>query len=102
VVTPALSLNAILFASHRLAGTIRDLVAASSRKPRRALMNAGADPCDRRPVDHRGEAEKAGYELGKRKPARPVTGRRMTEAEIKSVVDKLADIARVLSTSQRR
>ncbi len=39
------------------------------------------------------EAEKAGYELSAR---RTTTRQRMTGAEIRSIVDRLADIARVL------
>jgi site-specific DNA recombinase len=41
------------------------------------------------------EAEKARYEVGLRQVAK--ARERMTEQEIRSIVDKLADIARVLS-----
>ena len=40
------------------------------------------------------EAEKARYELSRRQPA--TSRRRMSETEIKAIVDRLADLARVL------
>ena len=105
------------FAPHRLSETIHDLTAARQRDDTRACDHQEAAgkiaECDRRLAQYRAaldagaspatvaawiaetEAERARYEVGLRKApsaARP----RMTEAEIKSIVDKLADIARVL------
>ena len=46
-------------------------------------------------MDRETEAEKARYEIGLRQVAK--ARERMTEREIRSIVDKLADIARVLA-----
>ena len=60
----------------------------------RAALDAGASPATVAAWISETEAEKATYALAARKTMtrRP----RMTEAEIKTIVDKLADIARVL------
>jgi site-specific DNA recombinase len=104
------------FAPHRLSDTIHDL--ASTRRTYaarpddheeaarkitecdrklaqyRAALDAGASPITVAAWIAETEAEKASYRLGARQaPARP----RMTEAETQAVVDKLADIATVLS-----
>jgi site-specific DNA recombinase len=105
------------FAPHRLTGTLRDLVAAQRHETARAGDDEEAAreiaECDRKLASYRAaldaganpatvavwiaetEAEKASYALARRRPAtaRP----RMTETEIKSIVEKLADIARVLA-----
>jgi hypothetical protein len=57
----------------------------------RAALDAGAT----RPRSPRGSAEKATHALVMRRSGKPRP--RMTEQEIKAVVDKLADVARVLS-----
>jgi site-specific DNA recombinase len=59
----------------------------------RATLDAGANPATVATWIAETEAEKARYQLA----VRPAPARtRMSEAEIKAVVDKLADIARVL------
>jgi site-specific DNA recombinase len=104
------------FAPHRLNETIHDLAAVPLRQAAtltsedeetarkiaecdrklagyRATLDAGTDPKIVAAWITETEAEKARYQL----TALPVaTARRMSEAEIKSIVDKLADIARVL------
>jgi hypothetical protein len=61
----------------------------------RAALDAGASPATVAAWIAETEAERARYEVGRRKvPAAP--RQRMTEAEIRSIVDKLADIAPVL------
>ncbi len=104
------------FAPHRLAGTIRDLAAAQQAGPARdadgnddtarkiadcdrklaqyrAALDAGASPATVAAWIAETEAEKARYQLA----ARPAPARtRMSEAEIRAIVDKLADVARVL------
>jgi site-specific DNA recombinase len=106
------------FAPHRLSETIRDLAAAwqggatrtsdqeevarkiaeCDRKlgQYRAALDAGASPATVAGWIAETEAERARYEVGLRQVA-TATRHRMTEAEIKSIVSKLADIARVLS-----
>jgi hypothetical protein len=59
----------------------------------RAALDAGASPATVAAWIAETEAEKASYELGVRKAA---PRHRMSEAEIKAVVDKLAGVARVL------
>ena len=60
-----------------------------------AALDAGASPATVAAWIAETEAERARYEAGLRKaPAAP--RQRMTEAEIRSIVDKLADLARVL------
>jgi site-specific DNA recombinase len=104
------------FAPHRLAETIRDLAAAHqpgmtrdvsgdyelARKiancdaklaQYRAALDAGANSATVAAWIAETEAERATYTLAMRRYEPP---RRMTEAEIKAIVDKLADIARVL------
>ena len=105
------------FAPHRLTETIRDLTAAQRAETTSADDHAEAArkiaECDRKLVQYRAaldagaspatvagwiaetEAEKARYEVGLRRVAK--VRERITEAEIRSVVDELADIARVLS-----
>ncbi len=108
---------ALEFAPHRLTQTIRDLAAAqqpgttrdahdheeAARKiaecarklaQYRAALDAGASPATVATWIAETEAEKASYALAMRRTAtrRP----RMTEAEIKAIVDKFADIAAVL------
>jgi site-specific DNA recombinase len=62
----------------------------------RAALDAGANPATVAAWIAETEAEKAAYALVTRRlEAHP----RMTEQEIKAVVDKLADVARVLSTA---
>jgi hypothetical protein len=61
----------------------------------RAALDAGASPATVAVWIAETEAEKARYEVGMRQVAKP--RERMTEREIKSTVDKLADIARVLA-----
>jgi site-specific DNA recombinase len=106
------------FVPHRLSETLRDLVAAQETSIRRVT---GSDDvtrkiaeCERKLTQYRAaldagasaatvgawiaetEAEKAGYQLSARHaPTRP----RMGEAEIKAIVDKLADISAVLRTA---
>jgi site-specific DNA recombinase len=104
------------FAPHRLNETIHDLAAVPLREAAtltsedeesarkiaecdrklagyRATLDAGADPRIVAAWISETEAEKARYQLS----ALPVaTKRRMSEAEIKSIVDRLADIARIL------
>jgi hypothetical protein len=108
---------ALEFAPHRLTQTIRDLAAAQPAGPARdtsgdeeaarkiaecdakltqyrAALDAGASPATVAAWISETEAERASYALATRKT---ITRRpRMTEAEIKTIVDKLADIARVL------
>jgi site-specific DNA recombinase len=104
------------FAPHRLSETIRVLagarnlgtatraddreetarkIAECNRKlgQYRAALDAGGNPATVAAWIAETEAEKAGYELSAR---RTTTRQRMTEAEIRSVVDRLADMARVL------
>jgi site-specific DNA recombinase len=106
------------FAPHRLTQTIRDLAAAPHAEPTgrsdeheetarkiaecdrklaqyRAALDAGANPATVAGWIAETEAEKAGYHI----PARPAgtTRRRMSEAEIKDIVDRLADLVRVLA-----
>jgi site-specific DNA recombinase len=105
------------FAPHRLAETIRDLAAApqpdvtrdangddeTARKiaacdgklvQYRAALDAGANSATVAAWIAETEAERSTYELAMRRyEPRP---RRMAESEIKAIVDKLADIARVL------
>jgi site-specific DNA recombinase len=107
------------FSPHRLSETIRALaeartaadpsrdssheeaarkIAECDRKlaQYRAALEAGASPATVAGWIAETEAEKQTYALVMRRSAvRP----RMTEAEIKSVVDKLVDVARVLSTA---
>jgi hypothetical protein len=106
------------FAPHRLNDTIHDLAAAQHRDTApasdheeatrkiaecnrklvqyRAALDAGASPATVAAWIAETEAERARYEVSPRKiPTAP--RRRMTEAEIRSIVDKLADLARVLS-----
>jgi site-specific DNA recombinase len=104
------------FAPHRLNETIHDLAAVPLRQAAtltnedeeiarkiaecdrklaryRATLDAGADPRIVAAWITETEAEKARYQLS----ALPApTARRMSEAEVKSIVDRLADIARVL------
>jgi site-specific DNA recombinase len=105
------------FAPHRMGETIRALVDA---QPGDELRGSGQEEaagkiaeCDRKLAQYRAaldagaspatvagwivetEAEKARYEVGRRQVAK--AHKRMTEQEIRSIVDKLADIARVLS-----
>ena len=104
-------------APHRLSQTIRDLMAARQRDDTRSRDHQEAAgkiaECDRRLAQYRAaldagaspatvavwiaetEAERARYEVGLRNAPAAVR-QRMTEAEIRSIVDKLADIARVL------
>ncbi|HEX3955625.1 MAG TPA: recombinase family protein [Trebonia sp.] len=107
------------FAPHRLRQTITDLAAAQLAEPLprpdddheetalkiaecdrklasyRAALDAGASPATVAAWIADTEAEKAGY-LATRRPS-GIRRRRMTEAEIKAIVDRLADLARVLS-----
>lgn len=62
----------------------------------RAALDAGASPATVAARIAETEAERARYEVGLRQVATS-TRPRMTEAEIRSIVDKLTDIARVLS-----
>ena len=112
---------ALEFTPHRLAETIRDLAAA--QQPDRARNASGDGETEREIADWDGkqpsstphlmpgaspatvaawiaeiEAERATYTLGiHRTEPRP---RRMTEAEIRAIVDKLADIAGVLRDAE--
>src|ERR1700761_6541446 len=61
----------------------------------RAALDAGASPVTVAGWIAETEAEKARYEAGLRQVAK--ARERMTEQEIRSVVEKFADIARVLS-----
>ncbi len=104
------------FAPHRLSRTIRDLAAAqqagmtrdasgneeAARKiaecdaklaQYRAALDAGASPATVATWIAETEAERASHALAMRGTA---TRPRMSEAEIKAIVDKLADIAGVL------
>jgi DNA invertase Pin-like site-specific DNA recombinase len=105
------------FAPHRMGETIRALADAQPvDEPRsggrgdaaskiaecdqklaqyRAALDAGASPATVAAWIAETEAEKARYEVGLRQVAR--ARERMTEQEIRSIVDKLADIARVLA-----
>jgi site-specific DNA recombinase len=108
------------FAPHRLTDTIHDLMAArqpeiaeqaddheeTARKVAecdrklaryRAALDAGADPASVARWITETEAEKASYGLARPEPARPATRRRMSEAEIRSIVETLANMARVLT-----
>ena len=105
---------ALEFAPHRLTQTIRDLADAqhpgmirdpgnheeTARKiaqcdakltQYRAALDAGASPATVATWIAETEAEKATYALAARKPTT-----RLTEAEIKAIVDKFDDIAAVL------
>ena len=112
---------ALEFAPHRLAETIRDLAAA--QQPERARNASGDEEtereiadCDAKLAQYRAaldagtspatvaawiaeiEAERATYTLGIHQTwPRP---RRMTEAEIRAIVDKLADISGVLRDAE--
>jgi hypothetical protein len=110
------------FAPHRLRATIADLAAAQLAEPiarldddheetalkiaecdreltgYRAALDAGASPATVAAWIAETEAEKAGY-LAARRPSAP-SRRRMSEAEIKAIVDRLADLARVLSDAE--
>lgn len=59
----------------------------------RAALDAGASPATVAAWTAETEAEKAGYELTARKAAQR---RRVSEAEIKAVVDQFAEVARIL------
>jgi site-specific DNA recombinase len=105
------------FAPHRLTNTLRDLAAAQRHETTqagddeetarkiaecdrklaqyRAALDAGADPATVAAWIAETGAQKASYARVMRKPA--TTRHRMTEAEIKAIVDKLAEIARVLA-----
>jgi site-specific DNA recombinase len=110
------------FAPHRLNETIHDLAAVPLRQAAtltsvdeeiarkiaecdrklagyRATLDAGADPRIVATWITETEAEKARHQLSALPAA---TARRMSEAEIKSIVDRLADIARVLIDAERR
>ena len=64
----------------------------------RAALDAGASPATVAAWIAEIEAERATYTLGmRRSEPRP---RRMTEAEIRAIVDKLADIAGVLRDAE--
>jgi hypothetical protein len=103
------------FAPHRLTETVRDLAAVqlsgssmradddqTARKVAecdrklaqyRAALDAGADPATVAKWITETEAEKASYALLTRPPAPRA---RMSEAKVKAIVDRLADIAGVL------
>jgi Recombinase len=106
------------FAPHRLRATIADLAAAQLAEPAArpdnhdetalkiaecdrklagygAALDAGASPATVVAWIADTEAEKAGY-LAARRPS-GARRRRMSEAEIKAIVDRLADLARVLA-----
>ncbi|HEX3962199.1 MAG TPA: recombinase family protein [Trebonia sp.] len=106
------------FAPHRLRATIADLAAAQLAEPLahlgdhdetalkiaecdrkltgyRAALDAGASPATVVAWIAETEAEKAGY-LAARRPS-STQRRRMSEAEIKAIVDRLADLAHVLA-----
>jgi site-specific DNA recombinase len=107
------------FAPHRLYKTIVDLAAAQLAEPLprpdddreetalkiaecdrkitgyRAALDAGASPATVAAWIAETEAEKARY-LAARRPSSP-RRRRMSGAEIKAIVDRLADLARVLA-----
>jgi hypothetical protein len=105
------------FAPHRMSETLRALaearqsevlhadddngtagkVAECDRKlaQYRAALDAGANPATVAAWIAETEAEKASYALVMRRSGEPRP--RMTELEIRAVVDKLADVARVLS-----
>jgi site-specific DNA recombinase len=106
------------FAPHRLSSTIRDLAAVQLAAPAtraddhedtsrkiaecdrklaqyRAALDAGANPATVAAWIAETEAEKAGYQLVARQSGTKQR-RRMSEAEIKAIVDRLADLARVL------
>ena len=104
------------FAPHRLSDIIHDLVSAQQTAARReehheeaaakiaeydrklaqyrAALDAGADPAAVAAWITDTEAEKARHELGRRQPA--VSQRRMSETEIKAIIARLTDLARVL------
>ena len=104
------------FAPHRMAETIHDLAEAAAQQPiktsvddeagrkiaecdtklaqYRAALDAGASPATVAAWISETEAERMTYALAMRHSAS--SPRRMTEAEIKAIVDKLADIAGVL------
>ncbi len=107
------------FAPHRLAETIRDLAAAqqrrarrptraTTRKPRaRSPSATQASPVPRRPrrggqpghgrrVDRRDRSREGRIPSTRNAPGQQPRRRRMSEAEIKAIVDRLADIVRVL------
>jgi site-specific DNA recombinase len=106
------------FAPHRLLGTISDLaavqfaesatlpdghgeaalkIAECDRKltQYRAALDAGANPATVATWIAETEAEKAGYQIAAR-PVRP-RQRRMSEEEIKAIVDRLGDLVLVLA-----
>jgi site-specific DNA recombinase len=74
--------------------TARKIAACDAKLAQyRAALDAGASPVTVAVWIAETEAERASYALAmRRNTARP----RMSEAEIKAIVDKLADIARVL------
>ncbi len=107
------------FAPHRLHQTIVDLADAQFAEPLprpddhdetalkiaecdrkltgyRAALDAGASPATVAAWIAETEAEKAGY-LTARRPTSNARRKRMSEAEIKAIVDRLADLARVLA-----
>ena len=73
-------------------------IAACDRKlsQYRAALDAGASPATVAAWIAETEAERAMYEAGMRQFT-ATSPHRMTEAEIRSIVERLADIARVLS-----
>jgi site-specific DNA recombinase len=105
------------FAPHRMGETIRALADAQpADEPRsggqgqaeskiaecdqklaqyRAALDAGASPATVAAWIAETEAEKARHEIGLRQVAKP--RERMTEREIRTIIDKLADVARVLA-----
>ena len=107
------------FAPHRMSQTLRALAEAhQSDAPHKNDDNGAAGKiaeCDRKLAQYRAalgaganpatvagwiaetEAEKAAYALVMRRSDEPSPRPRMTEQEIRTVVDKLADIARVLT-----
>lgn len=110
--------RAITHFSHRLRATVADLAAAQHSEPAprpddheetalliaecdrklasdRAALDVGASPATVAAWIAETEAQKAGY-LAVRCPT-TTRRRRMSEAEIKAIVDRLADLARVLA-----
>jgi site-specific DNA recombinase len=108
------------FAPHRLRDTISDLAAVQLAEPAvpvdnhgeaalkiaecdrklaqyRAALDAGANPATVAAWIAETEAEKAGYRVTMRPAA--VKPKRMSEAEIKAIVDRLGDLVRVLASA---
>jgi site-specific DNA recombinase len=108
------------FAPHRLRDTIRDLAAvqlAEAASPvdnhgeaalkiaecdrklaqYRAALDAGASPATVAAWIAETEAEKAGYQITLRPPE--AKHRRMSEAEIKAIVNRLGDLVRILASA---